>query len=110
VIVFAALDTLEGILGVCADKEMLSSLTMNMQEGPMHGMKFCCEGAIKTVEVIAKNLIFTESITGQTTMYELISVDCHLMQVCKTLGNNKEKNKQAVESYGVVTCCGSHTV
>jgi hypothetical protein len=74
VIASSALETLEGILGVCADKVMVSGLIMNIQECLVHAMKFCCEDAIKTVEVIGKHLAFIEDgTTGQTIKYEPIN-------------------------------------
>lgn len=72
----SALETLEGILGVCADKVMVSELIMNIHGCLVHAMKFCFEDTIKTVEVIGKHLAFIQDgTTGQTIKYEPINVN-----------------------------------
>jgi hypothetical protein len=90
VVVSAALETLEGTLGVCADKVMLSGLMTNIQECSVHGMEFCCEDAIKTVEAIGKFLALVEGgTTGQAMKYKPISVNrCTVRVVKKNSANS----------------------
>jgi hypothetical protein len=45
----------------------LSRLAMNIQESSVHGIQFCCEHGVKTMEVIGKHLeLINEGTTGQT--------------------------------------------
>jgi hypothetical protein len=59
--------TLEGTQSIRAEKVTLSRLAVNIQEISLHGIKFCCEHAVKIVEVIGKYLaLINEGTTSQT--------------------------------------------